>query len=193
MTTDEWFQPLAEVLNGLGVQQSPSELQGVICGLLGAGVSPEDAELEGLLAAHVQVTDAWPESAALAFAALRDQAHEGLVGDDLDLAILLPADDVDLRDRVAALGQWCEGFLTGFGTGTAGMNDNDFTPSLQEALSDLAAVSNVEIPREADDELETLFEQVAEHVRVAALMVYTEMVLRDRSKPSRDNGPATRH
>ena len=109
--------------------------------------------------------------------------------------MLLPPEQEELGLRVAALGQWCEGFLVGFGTASAGLRDADLSPGLQEALSDLSAISQVSTPDDDGDEEEGMFEQVAEHARMAAIMVFTELALRQRrhtsQAPSQD--PPTRH
>ncbi|MDF1628262.1 MAG: YecA family protein [Alcanivoracaceae bacterium] len=191
-TDSDLFQPLAEALSHAGVRHSPSELHGVICGLLSTGIETEAPELLGVLASHVDLTDSWPARAADLLVGLRDQAVSAFDGDGLDLALLLPDDDEELALRVAALGQWCEGFLTGFGTGSAGVKDAQLAPSLQEAIADLAAVSQVDVPDGDGEEEEALLSQVTEHCRMAALMVFTEWQLKARV-PAKSEGPVTKH
>lgn len=191
-TDSDLFNPLAEALRRAGVRHSPSELHGVMCGLLSAGIETEAPELLGVLARHVDLEGGWPVSAADLLVTLRDQAVAAFDGDGLDLVLLLPDDDEDLSDRVAALAQWCEGFLTGFGTGTAGVKDSQLPAALQEAIADLAAVSQVDLPDEGGEEEEALLSQVAEHCRMAALMVFTEWQLKSR-QPAPAPGPVTRH
>jgi hypothetical protein len=127
---------------------------------------------------------------------VRDQLHGGYQGTGLELNLLLPADEDDLGLRVAALAQWSEGFLVGFGTGSANTHDKDLSPGVQEALSDLAAISQVATPDDDGDAEEDMFEQVAEHCRMSALMIYTELVMRHQGKPEpapADKTPPTRH
>lgn len=189
MSTEELYEPLSEALDEAGVDNHASEVHGVICGLLSTGVSAEDAELQGLLASHTELTGNWTPEAKQLFAELRDLARDGFLGGGMDLALLLPRDDTELPARVEALGRWTEGFLVGFGTGTAGMKDSDLPPALQEALSDLSAISNVEVPEEDEEEEEALFAQVAEHTRMAALMVFTELVMREDTDSGEPIGP----
>ncbi|WP_156496766.1 YecA family protein, partial [Alcanivorax sp. HI0083] len=88
------------------------------------------------------------------------------------------------------------GFLVGFGTGSANTHDKDLSPGVQEALSDLAAISQVATPDDDGDAEEDMFEQVAEHCRMSALMIYTELVMRHQGKPESapaDKTPPTRH
>jgi len=188
------FEVLAQGLAAAGVAHSPSELQGVLAGLLATGHGGHDEEVLGVLAAHTDIDGGFDGVLSVALLSLRDQLHEGFQGTGLDLALLLPGDEEELGLRVAAVAQWCEGFLVGFGTGSANTHDKDLSPGIQEALSDLAAISQVATPEEDGDEEEDMFEQVAEHCRMAALMIYTELVMRHQDKPApAPETPPTRH
>lgn len=189
------FSGLADQLGQAGVAHGPSELQGLVCGVLSGGVTPGDAELQGLLAAHAGLESGWPAPLAAPFLALRDRARASLEGEALELDLLLPDDQEELGLRVAALGQWCEGFLVGFGTAAAGLKDSDFSPGLQEALSDLSAISQVATPDDDGDDEEGMFEQVAEHARMAAIMVFTELALKQRRQNGKtgEKSTPTRH
>ena len=188
------FEVLVQGLAAAGVAHSPSELQGVMAGLLATGHGGRDEEVLGVLAAHADLEQGFDAAMATALLTVRDELQNGFEGTGLDLNLLLPSDEDDLGLRVAAIAQWCEGFLVGFGTGSANTHDKDLSPGLQEALSDLAAVSQVATPDEDGDEQEDMFEQVAEHCRMAALMIYTELVMKHQGKPAPESGtPPTRH
>lgn len=188
------FETLAQALAAAGVAHSPSELQGVMAGLLATGHGGHDPELLGVLASHADMDAGWSDTLAVALLSVRDDLRQGYQGTGLELALLLPPDEEDLGLRVAAIGQWCEGFLVGFGTGSANTHDKDLSPGIQEALSDLAAISQVETPDGDGDEEEDMFEQVVDHCRMAALMIYTELVMRHQDKPdAAPKTPPTRH
>ncbi len=180
-TTADLFEPLASALPECGVHHGPSELHGVICGIEGSGTDMDDARMLETLAGHVDLDGTWPEPVTAWLLRLRRFAREGLAGEDLDLELLLPSEQEELGLRVAAVGQWCEGFLAGFGLGSAGLADRDLSAELQEAISDLSAVSQVETPAEQGEEEEQMLEQVVEHCRVAALLVFTEMARKRKS------------
>jgi len=196
MSNDIDFEVLVQGLAAAGVKHSPSELQGVIAGLLATGHGGQNEELLGVLAAHVDMPEGFGAEMNGALLTVRDQLHGGYQGTGLELNLLLPADEDDLGLRVAALAQWSEGFLVGFGTGSANTHDKDLSPGVQEALSDLAAISQVATPDDDGDAEEDMFEQVAEHCRMSALMIYTELVMRHQGKPESspaDKTPPTRH
>ena len=188
------FEVLAQALAAAGIAHSPSELQGLAAGLLATGHGGRDEELLGVLASHVDFEPGQQFEASLAgmLVAMRDGL--ATVCRRFGLHLLLPADEDDLGLRVAAIAQWCEGFLVGFGTGSANTHDKDLSPGVQEALSDLAAISQVETPDADGDEEEDMFEQVAEHCRMSALMIYTDLVMRREGKPDAPaSKPPTRH
>ena len=194
------FDHLVRAASGAGVAVSPSELHGVICGLLATGQGHDDATLLGTLAAHAEQPQGLAPDLAGDLVLCRDAASEGFAGTGLELDLLLPDDEDDLGLRVAALGQWAEGFLVGFGTGAAGVADTELSPGVQEALSDLSAVSQVTTPEETGEEEERMFEQVAEHCRMSALMIYTDLVMKQQAakKPGPGDAaepetPPTRH
>lgn len=186
-----YFEPLVEQLQQQGVLHSPSELHGVMCGLLSTGHGQKDEELLAVLAAHVDA-GRWQAEAAELWLSVRDLAVEAFTGKGLEFYLLLPDDTEELGVRVAALGQWCEGFLVGFGTGTAGTTESQLAPALQEAIRDIAAISQVELPDDNSAEEEDLYANVVEHTRMAALMVFTELALAARQeKPAAK--PPTHH
>lgn len=190
MTTrdPDLYTRLADLLASEAPRINPAELHGVVCGLLASGMTAETAELCGVLASHAALRDGWSLAARDLFTELRNQAWEAFHGDTLELALLLPDSREPLADRVTALASWCEGFMVGFGTGTAGMKDADLPPSLQEAIADLAAISQVDVPEEEDEAAAGQLEQVVEHCRISALLVFTELALMRRRQKSDNRG-----
>ena len=184
----ECFEPLVEALQKHGVLHSPSELHGVMCGLLSTGYGQHDADILAVLAAHVEV-EKWNPDATQLWLKVRDLAQEAYTGEGLSFYLLLPEDTEELGVRVAALGQWCEGFLVGFGTGTAGTKESQLSSALQEAIRDIAAISQVGLPEENSEEEEDMFAQVVEHARMAALMVFTDLALSARKESTSQEKP----
>lgn len=180
------FSNLIELISDAGIRHSPSELHGLVCGLISAGIMLDDAAISGAIAGHVGAADGLPAKITSAYQFFAEQAQASLQGEALALDLLLPADDEDLGMRVAALAQWCEGFLVGFGTGSAGVKDSNLSAGLQEALSDLSAISQVDTPEDDSDDEEDMYEQVAEHTRMAAIMVFTESALRLRKHSAKE-------
>ena len=87
------------------------------------------------------------------------------------VVLLLPTDDAPLADRAAALGQWCQGFLHGFGVNAGGL---ELSTDAKEVLQDLAAISQVQDALEESEDGEGDYMEVMEYLRVAPLLLFTE-------------------
>ena len=87
------------------------------------------------------------------------------------LLVMLPDDEQPLLQRAQAMGQWCQGFLTGFGL-TAG--DRALSGEAVEVLEDLASIAQVEEALEESEDGESDFMEVMEYLRVAPLLLFAE-------------------
>ncbi len=90
---------------------------------------------------------------------------------------MLPPDSAGIEEKVEALSLWCQGFLAGLGD--AGLNDDmSLSEDLVEALRDLAAIAQVGVEGETGEEAgeeESDLVELQEYVRVAAILVFTEL------------------
>ncbi len=176
------FEEMNHLLVPLGALNSPSELHGMLCGKLCGGQRLSAQE--------------WLDE-ALVFMDVITSEEEGVVGDhegkgqqalarlypvtlaqledtQLGFDVLLPDDNADLDIRARSLGEWCHGFLTGFGSAGLGA-DTTFSAEAADALRDLAAI--VQISDDADEgdaEAESHFIEIVEYVRIAVLTLFTE-------------------
>jgi uncharacterized protein YgfB (UPF0149 family) len=156
----------------------PSELQGVVCGALAVTPAPSEGAVLALLANHVG-EERWPAALVGNWRVLRQQVLEAYQGDDLALTLLLPESGVD---RIEALATWCEGFLAGFAeTGLlaerAGAVSHGLPALVNEALGDLMAIGQMNVPEEMSELERTQLAEIEEHCRMAAFTVFTEMAL----------------
>lgn len=188
------FSVLADSLASRGLSVSPSEMHGVMCGLLASGVTVSEPEMLGSLAGHLALEQGFTGAEQGALVRLHEITQQAFEAGDYDLALLLPEDDEELALRLAALAQWSEGFLAGFGVASAGVTDSKLSPALQEALSDIAAISQVgSIEEDEEEDAEGMVETLIEHSRVSALMVFTESLHSHRRADSRPAVPPTTH
>jgi yecA family protein len=162
------FDELANSLLPLGTLNSPSELQGLLCGKLCGGVPL--TEVNWLLDAveFLDFTQAPDESIRDLLTRLYLVTRAQL-RDDFALQLMLPEDDADMDERLAALSQWCHGFLTGFGSAGA---KEELSEEARDTLEDLAALVQVAVDDEEDAEADYM--EVTEYVRMAAASLYYE-------------------
>jgi len=184
------FDDFCNLIAPLGAINSPSELHGLLCGKLSGGA--ELSEIRWLLDAveFLDFTQAPDERVREALAALYYQTLEQL-RDGFGLLLLLPDDDSDLSQRTATLGQWCYGFLTGFGS--AGKIKRILNEEAEDGLRDLAAIAHIAV-EDGDESDEADYMEVTEYVRQLAASLFLEYAAQT-NKASADSVavPASNH
>jgi uncharacterized protein YgfB (UPF0149 family) len=180
---DRELPPHADVaaeLQALAVGMDASELHGSLCGYLsGGGEAPGRADwIARMLADPEAVTNA-PDSA---LDRLFTVTAELLDAPDFGFEMLLPDDDAAVAERGEALLGWCRGFLGGFGL-SAG-SDPPLSEESRDALTDLGRIAGSELSYEDPATDEEALEEVAEFVRVAALLLHSDCVLGPRHRRS---------
>ena len=182
------FDDLCNLLVPLGTINSPSELHGLLCGKLSGGA--ELSEVRWLLDAveFLDFTQAPDEKVRAALSLLYHTTLRQL-SDGFSLKLLLPEDDTELSQRTAALGQWCYGFLTGFGS--AGKTDRVMTEEAEDGLRDLAAIAHIAVEDSEEESDETDFVEVSEYVRMLAASLYLEYAAEANKALAATNAPAS--
>lgn len=154
---------------------SPAELHGCLCGLLGGGFGGDGhallAELEQTLDAPLHGTLA--DEVMGLYRAVRASVEDG----EFDFQPLLPDEDLELSQRVAAMASWCRGFLSGYAQARvrADAQGAAVAPDSAEALRDFAAIAQAGLGGEdedqSEDDLERQYAELLEYLRVAAMNV----------------------
>lgn len=176
------YQAFATLLTASGHNVSPAELHGVLLGrsCAGAGFDHEGWLIDAaeLLEGDIQ------DNVRNALIGLQEMVKGELTGDDVTVVLLLPTDDAPLADRAAALGEWCQGFLSGFGLTRRAYALSD---EANEVLRDLAAIAQVQDALEESEDGESDYMEVMEYLRVAPLLLFSETKKSDvppAAKPS---------
>lgn len=168
------FDQLADLLVSEQIREaSPSLLHGFACGGLACGARFTPATWLAAAADLVaQSAFAQPDSQAV-LTALYQQSLQQFQDMTLQLTLLLPEEDTELALRVAALGQWCQGFIDGFAL-HGRQTDQSLSSQAREGLGDLAKIAQVASDVEEDDEHEADLMQLEEYVKVVALTLFSE-------------------
>ena len=165
------FEKLATLLSNNKIYNSASELHGIICGQICAGGLPGDATLTW----HLLGQENKPNKIMNELITrLQSDMQEILKAEDFSFQPLLPDDDEELALRLHALGNWCEGFISGFG-GAYAKNNSTLLEETREVLKDFTAIANVDDsePEELEND-ERDFMEVLEYVRMAAYSVFLQ-------------------
>jgi uncharacterized protein len=158
-----------------------SELHGSLCGYLAGGGSLRGTSVLAALQLDGEATDPSADDLAL-LDRLARQSETELADPELGFEPLLPEDDRPLEERAEAMVDWCRGFLGGFGL-SAG-SDPPLSEESRDALADLGRIAGSELSYEDPENDEEALEEVAEFVRVAALLLHSDCVLGPRHRRS---------
>jgi hypothetical protein len=166
---------LIACLRSLGVPQGGSEVHGLITGLLASGAKMKASVVFDTLAEWLATSIEGAEQAVLL--QLYEEISASLQDADLGFQPLLPDDDDPVAERTLALGQWCSGFLAGFGL-AGRFQEADLSGDLRELLKDLGKIASLdeEIPDDEDNETDLV--EIVEYVRMSAMLIFTECAAR---------------
>jgi uncharacterized protein YgfB (UPF0149 family) len=163
------YKAFATLLSSSGHPVSPAELHGLLLGRSCAGSGFDSGDW---LNDAAELLESVPEdNVRQALIGLQEMVKGELTSDDMTVVLLLPSDDEPLGERAIALGQWCQGFLTGFGLTTG---DRALSSEAMEVLQDLAAIAQVQDALEESEDGESDYMEVMEYLRVAPLLLFTE-------------------
>ncbi|HCN64109.1 MAG TPA: hypothetical protein DIT33_12040 [Pseudomonas sp.] len=163
------YHAFVTLLTSSGHSVSPAELHGH---LLGRSCSGAGFDADGWLVEAAELLAGEPQdNVRNALIGLQEMVKGELTSDDMTVVLLLPTDDAPLAERAAALGQWCQGFLAGFGLN---YRENALSDEANEVLRDLGAIAQVQDALEESDDGESDYMEVMEYLRVAPLLLFTE-------------------
>lgn len=173
------FEELARRLRVEGGEESPSEIHGLLSGRIAGG---ERLDGETLGPALVESLEGGQELVENAIDLLR-QLYASIVtafeNTDFSFRPLLPGDDCALQDRVIALSQWCQYFLSGLGDsgfkGRGFKGQSRFSADAMDAINDIAAIAQVGFEGDGEDDDEADLFELEEHVRMAAMVIFNEL------------------
>ncbi|MBK1693498.1 hypothetical protein CKO09_01920 [Chromatium weissei] len=152
---------------------SPSEAQGMLCGLMcGGAPDPLTTWLTQLLPANTTTATPIAHYHAALFP-LAQTLRDALTDTELRFELGLPNDDHSLQERATALYDWVRGFL--FAVGILGVAERDLPEQMREILRDFTELTRIDLDAlDDDEENELALADVIEFVRVAALLIYDE-------------------
>lgn len=163
------YTDLGRHLHNLGVETNANEVHGLLTGLVAAGKQDPDR----LLTEISGFGNAMPSDTAADREALRDlvtNTVEQFRDPTFIFSPLLPGEEESLKDRAAALRDWCEGFLYGLGLGEA--NQASLPEEVVEAVEDMGEFTRLDAMTIGDsEEEEQALADLIEYVRAAVMTI----------------------
>jgi uncharacterized protein len=113
------------------------------------------------------------KQAVIVFQKLLDAIEQQLRSTEFEFSLLLPADEIPLKQRLQALQDWCQGFL--YGVGLSKSRNDRFNIIEQEFINDVATFSHRLLNDciETDDN-ETAYIELVEYLRAGVFNLYEE-------------------
>lgn len=176
-----------QLFTELGAAGFPAELHGHLTGRLCAGSRMGHAMWLDVARELIDGRNSFAEAAKLLLLQLYDASLAELSGSGFSLTLLLPDDEATIESRTQALGQWCAGFLGGFGLVERNAELSEESASV---LTDFAAIAQIQTDPEESEANEVDYMEIMEYVRMATLMVFSEC--QPASQPQ-DQPPASLH
>ncbi len=160
-----------------GYEVSPSELHGLLSGVVSTGLKIRPDSVIALVLKHVDA-ESCSERNRSTILAMHTFIEREMFSEDSRYTLFLPDDELDLSQRLRCLAAWCQGFLVGFGTASAQKQIARFSAETEEALKDIVNIANLSDDFDAaDDEVnETAYAELVEYLKVAVLLMSSELL-----------------
>jgi uncharacterized protein len=176
------YRELDQALSKTPLKLHPSQVHGLICGIL-CGNPDSNAAWEELVTGDKETGKTHDLLQSL-FNYSAHQLDEFL----FEFELVLPPDSEDLRARAEALTLWCQGHLTGLKLSQVQIVDRG-PGEMTEAINDLIEIAKMNYEEVvASEEDEAAYVELIEYVRMAIILIYQDIRGYDaRKKASSSN------
>lgn len=169
------YASVAAAIKRCGLSQGPSEVQGFALGLFAAGVSEAHRVWQQELYSDFDTNDVLAGECRTILERVFASVFVSPVATDAQLTLLLPEDIVVDAARLAAVRDWCQGFLYGFGLGGEAVAQR-LSPQARELLADIAEVARLDTATASDSkENQSALIEIEEYLRVGAVLIRDDL------------------
>ncbi len=174
------YEEFEDALSTADCDINASEIQGVLAGMISAGLKASDPHWSCTLLEVVNDGQTLTSEAQALLKQVFSETYDAFNEDDGLAPILVPNDQYPLIDRLEAISLWSQGYLLGFGLqqGQKPINSKE----INEALLDISEISQLELSSDESDESQMALITLIEHIKVAVKVVYLELVMKDQPK-----------
>lgn len=157
------YNVLDSELKSHGLAVSPSELHGLLMGMICGGMAVSDDSWVAAVSDYANQGEPLIDSAKATVRKVFDAASAELHGmaqvlftstaselaeSQFEVTLLLPGADVELELRAEALGEWVTNFISGMGL--MGMKKAELTPEVTEAVASLEEIAQLGVDEDED-------------------------------------------
>ncbi len=148
---------------------SASQLSGMLHGLVSHGFVPEHGHWQQQLSNFLNSGDPLPAEAYEGLEQLLAFTQKDYQMDSFSIDLIVPEDDYPLPQRLLALADWTQGFLTGYGLIK---QEKELAGDAKEAMQDLAQIAQLDSETEEAEELEQAYMTLCEHIKMSAQIIF---------------------
>lgn len=163
------YSELEQALSETVLKLHPSQVHGILCGVLSGNVSGTLA-WEELVVGSKDTSKSHTILQAL-YAASAKQLNDFL----FEFQLVLPDDTEKLSVRAEAMTLWCQGYLTGLKLAQVQMIGRE-AGDVTEAINDLIEIAKMNYEDVvAGEEDESAYVELVEYVRMAVILIYQDI------------------
>jgi yecA family protein len=167
------YEAFSAMLSQENIIVDAAEVQGILCGMLGGGMTADDQSWIEALSDVVNQGDAFSGKVKTQIVGMFNEICQQYVDPDFTLSLCLPDDASPINERGAALLHWVQGFLLGFGLHQADLTG--CSADVKEALEDFTEIARMDEEMSDDEESEQALFEVMEYVRITAMLCFNEL------------------
>ncbi|MFN3234475.1 MAG: UPF0149 family protein [Gammaproteobacteria bacterium] len=172
-TTLPPYQTVAEVLDEANAYLGAAEAHGLLCGMLCLGLHMPQKQWIDVVLGNASSKAAKHVESILN--EIFDISFQQLKTFGFDFQLLLPKLDEHWNARTECLAVWCQGFMMGVELSQK-QSECPLSAEVKEALDDISQISKLyDVQDDAHEQDEQAFFEVSEYVRLAVMMIFTEL------------------
>lgn len=167
------FEAIANSLLANKIASDPAEIHGILCGMLSGGMKMDNTEWMMSLADFINTGEPFSENVERLISEMFKETCRQLLDSEFTLVVCLPDDAAPISERGQAIISWVQGFLLGFGVQQE--ERKSCSEEVKEALQDFAEIAKMDPEMAENEESEQALFEVAEYVRISAMLCFTEL------------------
>lgn len=167
------FEKVANELLANKVACDPSELHGILCGMVAGGMNLDNQDWINSLSDFVHAGEKFSSEIEALILQLYEISCSQFLDGEFSFSLLLPEDHAPIAERAQSLILWVQGFLLGFGVQKE--SQQSISDEIKEAIVDFSEIAKMEHEMDESEESEQALFEVEEYVRISVMLCFSEL------------------